>query len=128
MFKLDLVLSFFFLKHTKYLKYFVGICKGPSFGILINVLLWKIQRFYVLWWFFNIVFLLRYKVYLSAIACPLMWQTSLNNEAPSLDLLMLFCENESNPPLNQTLPLKKSPTFFLKLFQNTTITKRSKLD
>ncbi len=90
---------------------------------------WRFKDFMSLRDFLNIVFfLLRYKVYLSAIACPLMWETSLNNKTPSLDLLVLFCENESNPPLNQTLPLKKSLAFFLKLFQNTRITKRSKLD
>jgi len=27
--------------------------------------------------------------------------------------LALFCENESNPPLNQALPLEKSLAFFL---------------
>ncbi len=31
-----------------------------------------------------------------------------HNQPSSLNLLVLFCENESNPPLNQTLPLKKS--------------------
>jgi len=40
----------------------------------------------------------------------------------------MFCENESSPPLNQTLPLEKLLAFFLQLSQNKPITKHSKID
>lgn len=57
-----------------------------------------------------------------------MRQTNPRNQTPSLDLLVLFYENEFNPPINPTLLLKKSLAFFFKLFQNTPIIKHSKLD
>jgi hypothetical protein len=54
-----------------------------------------------------------FKVESLTIACPLMWQTKSYNQTPSLDILVVFCENESNPkPLNQTMPLKKSLACF----------------
>ncbi len=84
---------------------------------LIYVFFWRTQRFDILWQFWFIIPLLRFKVYLWAIACFLMQQTNPHNQTPSLDLLVLFCENEFNPPINSTLLLKKSLAFFLNCFK-----------
>jgi hypothetical protein len=42
-----------------------------------------------------------------------MSQTNPHNQTVFLDLLVLFCENESNLLLNQTMSLEKIFAFFL---------------
>ncbi len=61
------------------------------------------------------------RVYLWIIACRLMWQTKLHG----LEYIGVVLWKKSNAPLNQTLPLKKSFAFFLKLSSNTPIIKCS---
>jgi len=43
-------------------------------------------------------------------------------------LFYFYCENESNPPLNQTLPLEKKLGIFVKQVLNTPINKQRKFD
>jgi len=91
---------------------------------------WRTQRFDVLWWFWFFIPLLRFKVDLWAIACFLMQQTNPHNQTPSLNLLVLFCENEFNATRKPNIAFEEITCIFLKLFQNTPIIKlkRSKLD
>jgi hypothetical protein len=91
-FKLDLVLGVF----KGNAKHLVGIYKGFSFGGLISLIFWRIQRFDVFWWFLCIVSLLVLKVYLWLVVCLLMWQTNPHKQTPFVDLVVLFFENESS--------------------------------